>query len=63
MERKLIYQTYISLSGLFEQRVIEQMDTGPMVHGNGSGGTPKKDIWVKMKGPFGTWLKETFKQS
>ncbi|ODM98279.1 Suppression of tumorigenicity 5 protein [Orchesella cincta] len=48
--------------GLFEQRIIEQMDNGPMLHGNGNG-TPKKDIWVKMKGPFGTWLKETFKQS
>jgi len=49
--------------GLFEQRVMEQIDSGPIVHGSGSGGTPlKKDIWVKMKGPFGTWLKETFKQ-
>lgn len=41
---------------------MEQLESGPSVHGGSHSGTPlKKDLWVKMKGPFGTWLKETFK--
>lgn len=40
---------------------MEQIESGPIVHGHGSGTPLKKDLWIKMKGPFGTWLKETFK--